>query len=159
MHDAAEDLLEGDRCCDFAARVDALQRAARETLHAFAEPPGHAVHRRQHNGAWAEQRADAARDLRERRAFDGDDDKVLQAELGRTRRRAHRALQATLGRIHAPPVRAQCLERCAARQRADLRMPRGHQTRADEAADRAGADDANLHAAITPCRPRRRPAA
>jgi hypothetical protein len=60
--------------------------AAGKGRQALAEPPGHAVHRRQHQGVRADQRAMRSGHGRERRALDGDDHQVLRAQLGRVAR-------------------------------------------------------------------------
>ena len=97
----------------------------------------------------------------ERGALDGDDDEVLRAEFARQRPRAL-APAAPVAFAQPPALRAQRLQRGTARERRDLRAAGGGQARADEPADRAGADDARTlragepvetHAAMMPLVP------
>ena len=58
MDDAADDVMDGDRRGNRAERIDAAQRLAAERGDTVAEPPRHAVHRRQHDRVGAEQGPD-----------------------------------------------------------------------------------------------------
>ncbi len=136
----------GQRGADHAARVDAGQRPALERAHAAAEPPRHAVHRRQHQRVRGQQRRDRRRHLGQRLALDGEHHKVLRAELCRVLLRVRRRAEQRAPLAQAPAVLAQGRQRRAARQRADLVRAAERQPRADEAADRTGADHTDLHA-------------
>ena len=95
--------------------------------------------------ARAEQRRDRARDDGQRRRLDGEDDEVLRAERRRVVARldaAPRTIRARSRRA-GPSARTRG-ERLAARERRDVVAGAG-EARRDQPADRAEADDGDLH--------------
>jgi hypothetical protein len=144
MHHASQHLVERQRARDRAAGVDAVQGLVTDAGDAVTEPPGHAVHRRQDQGARADERADALGDRGQRRRLDGDDDEVLDAEGGGIVRGDSRCLERAGRRSQSPAVAPQGFEGRAACDRTDARPIGRREPRADQAADRARADDADL---------------
>ena len=150
VHDTADDALGRHGARKQPARIEALEvQLALAVGQAIEEPPGHAVHRRDDAGRCAEQRRDGGGDLGQALSLDGDDDAVLRAETRRiaVHGRAGDEHFARSQRANAQPLAPNGLERRAARHHADLvpgaREPGGHQ-----AADRAGAEDADSHADV-----------
>ena len=115
VYHAADDTLDGNRRSDPAAGIDALERSRTECGDAGAEPPGHAVHRRQHHGIGADERGECGCERWQRRALQRDDDEILGAELARIiRGQRERRLQERRALPQAPAVIAQRHERRAA---------------------------------------------
>ena len=87
----------------------------------------------------------------QRRRLDGHHHQIHHAQLARILGSQGRRLQQPNRLTQPPAVLTQGLQRGAARHRADLTTAGGGQARADEAADRAGTDDAYLHDASFAC--------
>jgi hypothetical protein len=146
MHDAADDMAERNGSGDGAAGIDTVQRLLAHRLQALGEPPRHSVHRRQHDRVGLEQWADLAGDRRHGRRFYRDHHEILRPKLARLRRSSRRGIQQGLTLLEPPALRVQGLQRLTAGERAHLGLGVHGEPRADEATDRAGADDADLHA-------------
>ena len=91
-----------------------------------------------------EQRRDAGGDRRQRRPLDRDHDQILVAQCRGVFRRVAAAARSRSALLRAAAMRLQRRQRRAPRDGLD-RVPRHAQAGPDEAADRAGTVDADLH--------------
>ena len=144
-HHTADHARLRNRACDAAIRVAGLERSALQgAAPAVEEPPGDAVHRRHHGGIRPEQGPDALYCGRQAVPLERDDHHVLMTEVGSVvaGRHAHRVPLVAMQQGQA--IGADRVEMRAARDHADL-IARQRETRAERAADGAGAVDADFH--------------
>ncbi len=148
MDHAADDPLSGHRARETAARVEALEaQLARAERQPVEKPPGHAVHRGDDAGLRADERRDRRGHLGQVLRLDRNHDRVLRSKL----RRVVICLDFYDRLVFlVDDLQAIFLDRCKVGTPchdrdlvARLREPPG-----DQAADRAGAVNADFHGVI-----------
>ena len=110
--------------------------------------PGQAVHGEHHGRVRPEQWADAGRDRGQRRSLDGDDHRILRTEFGGIRAGPDRRVYLAIGGVHAQSVALHGRQMGTARHDRNLRAAL-EQAPGQMTADRAGAEDTDLHDRIS----------
>src|SRR5439155_22432376 len=141
------DVPRGQRLEERARGIEAGDRLAVEAPAFLVEiPPRQAVDRRDHHRVRGDERLQAGQHRRDRMRLEEDEDRVLRPEIGGLRRVAQRMDLGLASGNQGQSPSADRLEMSAAGDERHL-VPGLRKPRSDYTAHRAGADDANPHAA------------